>query len=173
MTCEDVKDEDADKLKYVVDDIEDYSQRVTGTLNFPERILIFLNNETFSQPPEEYDQYFNFSLEKPFKRGFQSASPMVTVKPKAKRTIQIKRTPPRVKKEPLAEKLVTLKTLLKGGLITQKEYKAKRATILKEMSGGKVDPIVRKLKQVQKLLYMKLITPADAAYKRRQILDYM
>ena len=40
-------------------------------------------------------------------------------------------------------------------------------------SKGKGDQILHKLRKIQKLLDQKLISPADATYKRRQILDTM
>ena len=169
VKCDNIKETDADNILLGGDELADFSQSVGGKLDISERIInVFAHTGggTHVTPAAGLRSY-HFSLKRPFKRGFQSTSPVVKVKPK------MKRTPPRVKKDPLAQKLVTLKTLLKGGLITQKDYNTKRAAILKEMSGGKVDPIVRKLKQIQKLLDQKLIPPADAAYKRRKILDNM
>ena len=43
----------------------------------------------------------------------------------------------------------------------------------KVKSKGKGDQILQKLRKIQKLLDQKLISPADATYKRRQILDTM
>ena len=168
VACENVKESDVYEI--VPTDYRYISpyHLVTGSLKEPTRIIeVFTEGHTSGADLGQEERNFYFSLEKPSKRGFQPTSPVVKVKPKGKRT------PPRVKKDPLSQKLVTLKTLLKGGLITQKEYNTKRAVILKEISGGKVNPIVRKLKQIQKLLDQKLITPADATYKRRQILDGM
>ena len=170
VKCENIKETDADNILLGGDELADFSQSVGGKLDISERIINVFDqggSGTAGHSPAAGLRSYHFSLKRPFKRGFQPTSPVVKVKPK------MKRTPPKVKKDPLAQKLVTLKTLLKGGLISQKDYNAKRAAILKEMSKGKVDPIVRKLKKIQKLLDQKLITPADATYKRRKILDAM
>ena len=170
VDCENVKEEDVTNILIGGDELADQLQGVGGTINSPSRIINVFDR-SFTQHPNDVlaatERPYHFSLEKPFKRGFQSTSPGVKVKPK------MKRTPPRVKKDPLAQKLVTLKTLLKGGLISQKDYNAKRAAILKEMSGGKVDPIIQKLKRLKKLLDQKLISPAAYEYKSRKILDAM
>ena len=97
------------------------------------------------------------------------ADPLKSNIPNTKARTQISKT----SAGPLSQKLVTLKTLLKGGLITQKDYNTKRADVLKEISGGKVDPTVQKLKRLKKLLDQKLISPAAYEYKSRKILDEM
>ena len=159
VQCQPIDEFDADNILAGSDWLDDPEQTVAGTLYDPFRSIMVSSQEGYGNSAGEKRFYF--------KRDGNDPVPTVTAKPK------VKTTTPRVKKDPLSQKLVTLKTLLKGGLITQKDYNTKRAAILKEMSGEKVNPIVRKLKQIQQLLDQKLITPADAKYKRRKILDGM
>ena len=154
-------------------DVDPGPQQVSGSLTEIQREEIGTAPDAYQASGLRTLLYFSLDRTRTFgsttnsKRSLQSDKMHAPVKPK------MKRTPPRVTKDPLAQKLVTLKTLLKGGLITQKDYNTKRTAILKEMSGGKVDPIIQKLKRLKKLLDQKLISPADATYKRRQILDAM
>ena len=162
VQCEPIDEMDADNILIGNDWLNNPKQEVSGTLYDPYRsIMVYTMNGCCSSGDAEGEKRYHFKMD------INDPAPTVQVKPK------VKQTPPKVKKDPLSQKLVTLKALLKGGLITQKDYNTKRAAILKEMSGEKVNPIVRKLKQIQQLLDQKLITPADAKYKRRKILDDM